>query len=706
LPQAQQSRLASDPFICLPALEEQLDLLLDSGAPFTPVVMDGVIRLLDRGVLPSCSPDIVSLLRTLVQCWQDQEQPGNLTAFHPRGLNRKQNETLLRLLNAAKAVVDDGAPAWCRAEDIQALGPDILVRILGWRNLQRWVSPPLLQFAERRAEGQSPAALWALIHFLYSHRDRWYFGHLVLAAATLTGEQIDGADRNEPSSRLTCIKHLATCLQKSGLSAGYTSAQLDQALSDMLCGGQAAGQTSCLAEYVTDYGRCVDAQARWVTERPVELRALSSYLLPEATWIYTPEARRASRVAKRNQEKRRHRAVKAILPFIKPLGHQVLGRAVVLRAIGQAYLSTFRRIEDQDIHGEAVPFEVTLPDGSATLRFSLRQVRTLNPAQFPRSCRWSGIADCWLTEYLGAEDASGTSLPLPFFAVLHQAWYDPAVSAALATSMPSTDFQPSTSGLLRPAGILGECVTVMTTSAIQRGEPYRFLFDIPALCTGTSIGTLLLLLSINTGLRIHELQQFRLDWGYIGQSPADGERPDDFWVRYLPKGGKQARLDSRECLIDGMHQPLWREVLAWLGRTGGISGRAVLEYGALHGMEAGTYLFQFRGRGLSQVKLLKLVRAVCLGLTVVDAEGRPVHLTSHLLRHGNTRIRDELGHDSETIRQGLGHRSRKAPEHYRGPRSERGQSGMLGPIEALTLWQCLLPEIRSVQPVQIEGKVS
>jgi len=691
--------------MALPALEKQLCLMLDSGAPYAPVVTDGAVALLRRDVMASCSPALASLLRALSHCWDGRGRPVELTTLGPLGLTGRQSGMLKCLLNAAEEAMATGVPVWGRPEDIRALDPDIFVRTLGWRNLRRWTSPALLQFAERRAEGRPPAELWPLIRFLSGCRDEWHFSHLVLAAAVMTGEQVDGAERHSPVSLRNCIRHLAAFFRVSDLGLGYSSAQLDLAIPKMLRDPPPSIRMSSLAAYIDDYRRCTDAQLRWVTEKPVELRTLSCHLLAEPAWTDTVPARQAFRKARNEQKHRRDAQVRALLPYVKPLGHQVLGRAVAFRAIGAAYLETLRRAGEQGVRDGVVPFEVTLPDGSATLRFALRKVWSMEPERLTGSNRWSRFSDHWLTEYLGAEDPSGVPLPLPFFAVLHRTWYDREASAPLiASGVPSTDFQPQTSGLLRPAGLFGACVTSLITATVRHEGPHRFLFDMHALCTGMSMGALLVMLCINTGLRIHELQQIRLDPGYIGQFPTEEGQMADFWVRVSPKGRKRAKFSSMECLIDGMHQPLWRETLAWLNRTGGLSDRAVLEHGTAHAMEAGRYLFQFGGRGLSQVKLITLIRAVCFGLDDAVVDGKTVSLIPHLFRHINVRIRDELQHDPGKISRDLGHASPSSTERYRGPRHERGQSGILGTIRIQTLWQCLLPEIHSVQSISGQGE--
>lgn len=186
-------------------------------------------------------------------------------------------------------------------------------------------------------------------------------------------------------------------------------------------------------------------------------------------------------------------------------------------------------------------------------------------------------------------------------------------------------------------------------------------------------GALITLLALASGMRIHELQQIRLDG-----------RPDDicgepslphFGINFkdntiycvvYPKGHKRDKRSPVTHILSLHLQSYWRHVVQLHDLIWPSWHSVAPEHADELGLDAGIYLFQTDSTALLQTEMRCLARAVSFGIPLTTSVGERVSLTTHLLRHGYAHMRASLDHELTTIQAALGHHDIRMTRRYTG----------------------------------------
>ena len=567
----------------------------------------------------------------------------------------------------------------------RALLPGRYLPSLGWQNLADLPDDVLALLIERsNALGQLvPAEHRLLAKLLFHHRERPWAAVLACAAAALLGERGPrGGDRNAPMSIVNTVKQSASVI--GAVFAAHSRLRISAVLRAYVAGQYGGPSKSVRAHHVEQYLIAVEAQARLIACTPGVQTRLEPYLLPRPE---SPLNVAQLLVSAQDAERtRRTRQVDTLMPYYSTLVWVVATRAAVFRAIHAAATRAREKFRLRD--GTPVPLSVRLADGSATLLFRMVSVAQLDQEArgvvATRRAR-PALTGQVLTEFLGAQDDRGTALADPFFVTVYRAWYDPAVRAALVQAgYPQSDFAACRTGLLRAPGRLGQFCGQHLRAALAAGRTPQVLLDTDSMCAGVAYGALALMLSFATGMRLHEMQQIRLEDEYVGLSQ-DGS----IHCVVEPKARKRSRRAPLRHIIPAAVQPYWREVVRVHDQLWLTWKRVHIQNGIEMGLSAGVYLFQTRDTALRQTDLQRLTRYVVFGMDLNGQDGRRVNVSSHLLRHGYGRARIELGHSLAQIQAALSHWSPDATYLYTGPVKQLHP--LAKPASTRTLWEALLP---------------
>jgi len=181
-----------------------------------------------------------------------------------------------------------------------------------------------------------------------------------------------------------------------------------------------------------------------------------------------------------------------------------------------------------------------------------------------------------------------------------------------------------------PSGMLGfgqdlfRPIRCLTRRAGQEFVPYE------GICAAAYFGGLAVRMGTITGARLGEVQQIAQTGDCIKKLVNVGPKAATRWLlRLVPKGQKMRRADY---YIDEDTKDLLLDVIRFqMERNGGKRIPVVpTEYGKT---SPDRYVLQWRNRGVTQGSLNTFIRFLLHGLSFRAADGTPVHLTSHVLRH-------------------------------------------------------------------------
>ncbi|UBV45554.1 hypothetical protein LAJ19_21465 (plasmid) [Deinococcus taeanensis] len=581
-----------------------------------------------------------------------------------------------------RALAEGRAPADLHVA-AQALLPGRYLTALGWLNLTHLpaVIVSLLISRSESEHGANPRFA-DLAKWLWSQQDARLAATCGYIAAAMMGEKnARGQERNAPRTISGTLSSLAPLLRRPEESP-LTPGNINTYLRNYALGvseGTSHLMASTRVQNLRLYIVATDAQTRLIENEP----HLEGQLAPWALPLFSAPLDLDDLLlqARADQTARRQRRLDALMPKILPLFLVNECRSFAFQALYAAAKEARLRF----VEGGRAPlqYDVTLPDHSATLSFRITTDRHLDQeardmgSALPN--RFSH-ADVVLTEYLGAYSPSGEPLEKPFFAVLHDAWYDTALrQCLLGAGHRKLDFTQGRSGVMRPSGGLHRLCQQHYACARAAGQQPRVLLDMDALSAGVAYGTLFVLLTLATGMRIHEGQQIRIDKGYSGRSEGY------FTFQVLAKYGKRApqtptfhqvpkRLNPHITHLMALHEERW-------------PGWPVLhpERAKAMGYTTGKYLFSTGTACLLQTHLRGLARHCSLG---VELEGLADFFAAHDLRYANTLARLDLGTPLHVIQEGLGHRYKDTTLTYTF--GQTTSTTHLQPIpQQLTLWESL-----------------
>jgi hypothetical protein len=584
----------------------------------------------------------------------------------------------------ATSLLEGRAPQHLRAH-VQWLLPGRCIAALGWRNLAAHLDPVVLALARQtpgpggRSPGDGPVdpTLRDIVCVLYRMRDRPFLSTLAFMALALLAEQSPRGKRYAPNTVHSMLVALSSALCRitdDHALATWAAFVPARHWGPYVRGERRPWSPETLAHYVAVYHQCVAATEQWLAARPRTADHLRPHALPDLPRSVDEQLRHYR--STQPSTSRRAAQADALMPDYLRLLRLVMDRATVFEALHQAYIAA-----KNDATATAPRlFQVALPDGSACLHFQIWSAPDLYRRTDPNRTVWPVLEGEVLTEYLGAT-RDGVPLPEAFFARICRAWFDPARRQDMVDrGDPRSDYAHGRLGLPRPPGRLFGLGKRVTAAALAQGREPRVLLDVDALCAGMAYGALAYILITATGMRIHEVQQIRVEDGYIFA------RPEGIEVHLRPKGYKDTRKPCAVHRLNLQIAPYWLRALAVHAHCWGNHVVVAMEGGTRLRLEPGVYLLQAGGTMLRGSELGRLLRYITHGHGLRTAQGEPVNLVPHLGRHGNARARRSLGHDMQDIQAGLNHSNRTATAHYVGAQ----EPGLLPVPPTGTLWEALL----------------
>lgn len=564
----------------------------------------------------------------------------------------------------------------------QTLLPGRYLESLGWQNLNILPDDVLSLLGQRSSsiDDTVPAEYRRLVTLLFHHRNEaWLLPMACVALALLGDVRADGRERNAPGTIVNMVKRVASILRTVCVHRPFQELRrsgVDRALRAYLDGRYTSvdgPNSSTRAMDVTQYIACVAAQGRLLASSPQLAATLGSWLLPELA--ETLEVQKLLGAALQQQNTRRSQQVDALMAQCTTLVHAVVARAQIFQQLHHV-VTEARATYD----GDPVPVSLPLADGSAVLEFRLVSVLQLDwEARGEAALKRSRPAfeGQVLLEYLEAQDDQGRLLPDdPFFVALYRGWYDLDSSRALIqgdSGLVASDFWSKRQGLLNAPGKVSQFCRHHLQGALKQGRPPQTLLHPDAFCAGMAYGALIILLALESGMRIHELQQIRLEGEtdvingemslpYFGVKPEDGT----IYCVVYPKGRKRDKRSPMTHILSPHLQPYWRQMVQMHDHIWPNWHNVAPEHADELGLDAGIYLFQTDSTALLQTDMRCLARAIGFGIPLTTSAAERVSLTTHLLRYGYAHMRARLDHELTAIQAALSHQDVRMTRRYTG----------------------------------------
>jgi integrase len=168
-----------------------------------------------------------------------------------------------------------------------------------------------------------------------------------------------------------------------------------------------------------------------------------------------------------------------------------------------------------------------------------------------------------------------------------------------------------------------------TVRFLERAEGREFI-PYAGLYGGTLMGALVIRMGTITGARLGETQQIAQNPECVKKLENVGPKMASRWVlRLFPKGTRSKRADY---YIDEDTKDLLLSLIRFqVEQCGGTKIPVVaIERNKI---APDRFILQWRNRGVTQTSLNGMVRLLLHGLTFRAADGEPVQLSSHVLRH-------------------------------------------------------------------------
>lgn len=669
-----------------PDILEILSACLEANEPWFPVVTTFVLESDPAQWTDTTWKRRLQLLCNLWRrIWYDAGSPETLEDLSyptPEG-----NKEYYRVFRGAAYALDNAIHAGRAPEDLKVIllkiRPGHYLDCMGWRNLDH-LPPILLQLLVTRSKSTGKSVrndYRSIARYLFGQREQsWGLVTACVAAALLGEETPEGAERNSPLSILgilSSVTAILTALNKNGFYPAREEDNIEKILLEYISGqlDRNSIESSRIKRF-EDYMLGVDAQMRLIAKLPSQMMQLTSWLLPTPKTPIDQVFLRRRMLEQRHQ--RRTLQVKALMPKFTALLHIVAIRALIFQSFHPLTVEARRRFSAGD--GTPEYFSHTLPDGSATMKYrviSAEQVEgELRGEKPPRKF----IVGRVLVEYLGTTDDAGRTLNDPFFATLYREWYMPGSGNQKQNpiNLPA--------GIMRPVGHINKLMVEQARTDIQKNRPVRIYLDADALCAGIAYGALAVLIALSTGMRLHELQQIRVDSGY-------SDKEDDNSVRFkiYPKACKRSRKSPVYHRISPQIYPYLLEAMRLHQHIWPTWSVGLPENGVEHDLERGKYLFYGREAPFNSTAMKNLMCGASEGIHL-QIDGERIPLTSHLLRYGYAHARVELEHSLSDIQRDLGHRSAQMTLGYTGVLKDN-ISHLSRTMKIDTLWEAVQAQL-------------
>ncbi len=319
---------------------------------------------------------------------------------------------------------------------------------------------------------------------------------------------------------------------------------------------------------------------------------------------------------------------------------------------------------------------LTLWDSSSLWDHAVEKGLTANREKQDRSRkrergRFSPQQRRFFTEYRGTEPV-GTSPTAPFWFLelyRHDVFTYKRSSQIVARrnsfyqqhGYSSRSYWERTPGILKPLRrhVTGEA------KFLENEHGFRFLHHEGIYATALFAHMVVRIQTIS-GARIGEVQQVAQNPECIKQLVNVGPKSGARWLlRMVPKG----RRERADFFIDEDTRSVLTEVVKFQRHMTGEKKLPVVRHQSSR-YPADRYLLQWNGLALDQGTLNTAVRFLLHG-AILDGEGRCVHLTTHLLRHGFATEMASLKVPVEVIAKILHQRHLEVTQYYSQPTKQQ-----------------------------------
>lgn len=554
----------------------------------------------------------------------------------------------------------------------------------GWANL---VIPTatmllLLRRSASPSEHEVNPEMSGVYKFLCHHRGKPWAMTIVCVAIALMGERgSDDRERNTPKSILVLIKMLTKLLECVFESRELVSVReiKNSDLVNYLKGSYGGQGEHARHRQVQAYLYCVDALARLRSVSseheilPVECHFLPVLNAP-ADLIGSPNktlrsSRRAAQI----------RATTVNYHILRSLAQQ---RSLIMNYLLQNYRAF---LKEQDLSNGAVEFNISLEDQSATLHFQIDSFQRMYAEVHKGDLRYNRVGkyeDVALIKYCGATKGGIQLEGVPYFIDYLMRRFSPAIAAEDSNGHPNSDYKSKISGLITPTFAISRFARKESLALMAEGDASKILFDLESVYAASALGTLIAMLGTGTGMRIHEIQQIRLEKDFIGTMKDDRTK-----IYVYEKGEKRENAVLTEHILESKITSLILDVINNHKYRQGKFSVLELEDGPAFGFSAGRYLFQWNNRTLTKIDMNVLLRFCIHGTVLRDpVTGERMSLSACLLRNAYGQARKKSGHSKLEIQHALNHSESQMTDHYL--REEIQLPSLLRP-PALTDWEAL-----------------
>ena len=271
-------------------------------------------------------------------------------------------------------------------------------------------------------------------------------------------------------------------------------------------------------------------------------------------------------------------------------------------------------------------------------------------------------------EYLGTECLDGKMAPIPFWflEMLREYVFRGAQDAELVGRR--EEFCRRWGYRIKKAWHVGRGMFSWRVSHNDpwihlRRQGYGVFLPFEGLCTSTLLAHLVVRLQLITGARLGEVQQVAQNRDCIKELVNVGPKGTTRWLlRMVPKG----RGARENFYIDEDTKNHLLEVVRFLRAK---SKSKLLPIVAFEDKSRppDRYILQWSGQILRQDYMNTLIRFLLHGLVFDTTDGKPVHITSHLLRHAFSTELAELKVSPDVIAEILHQRDVRVTKYYSRP---------------------------------------
>lgn len=271
-------------------------------------------------------------------------------------------------------------------------------------------------------------------------------------------------------------------------------------------------------------------------------------------------------------------------------------------------------------------------------------------------------------EYLGTECLDGKMMPIPF-------WFLEMFREYVFRGAQDADLVGRREAFCRRWGYgikkAWQVGRGMFSWRVSHNDPwihlrrhgYGVFLPFEGLCISTLLAHLIVRLQLITGARLGEVQQVAQNRDCIKELVNVGPKATTRWLlRMVPKG----RSARENFYIDEDTKNHLLEVVRFLRAKGKSKLLSIVAFEDKN-RAPDRYILQWSGQILRQAYMNTLIRFLLHGLVLDATDGKPVHITSHLLRHAFATELAELRVSPDVIAEILHQRDVRVTKYYSRP---------------------------------------